>query len=121
MIDHLRAFSKKAVWLKPFLLISTAAAFVVFCYVVFFGEGAETDVYIIPSVVGVLWSLLFLFLLAVFPYVPPKPSRQKRLPERLKVRLARGLYHIGSLMFCAISATALWLTLRLLNVWHADF
>ncbi len=121
MIDHLRAFSKKAVWLKPLLLISTAAAFVVFCYVVFLGEGTETDVYIIPSVVGVLWSLLFLFLLVVFPYVPPKPGRQKRFAERLKIRLARGVYHIGSLIFCAISVSALWLSLKLLNVWRADF
>lgn len=121
MIDHLRAFSKKVVWLKPVFFITTAVAFIVFGYVVLIEQGADKDVYIIPSIVGVLWSLVCSLLLSVFPYVPPKPDKQKRFFVRLKIRLARGGYHIGSLIFCLLSASVIWLTLRLLNVWRADF
>lgn len=121
MIDHLSAFIKKIVWLKPIFLIGAAVSLLVFGYVVLFGEGADKDVYLIPSVVVVLWSLLCSLLISVFPYVPPKPDRQQRLFRRLKIRLARGGFRIGLLLFCFLSAVAVWLTIRLLSVWRADF
>ncbi len=121
MIDYLSVFSKKVVWLKPLFFITTAAAFIVFGYVVLIEEGADKDVYIIPSIVVVLWSLVCSLLLSIFPYVPPKTDKQQRFLKRLKIRLARGGYHIGSLMFCVLSVSVVWLTLRLINVWRADF
>jgi hypothetical protein len=121
MIDHLSAFSKKVIWLKPLFFITTAAAFVILGYVMFIEEGADKDVYIIPSIVGVLWSLVCSLLLSVFPYVPTKPDKQQRFFKRLRIRLVRGGYHIGSLMFCLLSASVVWLTLKLLNVWRTDF
>jgi hypothetical protein len=120
MIDHLSAFSKRVVWLKPLLFIATAAAFIVFGYVVLFGEGADKDVFIIPSVVVALWSLVCSLLLSIFPYVPPRPDKQQRLFERLKIRLARIGYHISSWIFCVLSVSAVWLTIRLISVWRAD-
>ncbi|NNK95251.1 MAG: hypothetical protein HKP41_12950 [Desulfobacterales bacterium] len=121
MIDHLSAFSKKAVWLKPVFFIAAAAALIVFGYVVLVEQGVDKDVYIIPSIVVVLWSLVCFLLLSFFPYVPPKPDKQLRLSERLKIRLARGVYHLGSWIFCVMSVSVVWLTIKLLNVWRADF
>jgi len=121
MIDHLRAFSKKAAWLKPLFFITTAVAFIVFGYVVLVEKGADKDVYIIPSIVGMLWSLVCSLLLSVFPFVPSKPDKQQHFLERLKIRLTRGGYHIGALIFCVLSASVVWLTVRLLSIWYADF
>jgi hypothetical protein len=121
MIDHLSTFSKKVVWLKPFFFITTAVALIVFGYVVLIEEGADKDIYIIPSIVALLWSLVCSLLLSVFPYVPPKPDKQQRYFKRLKIRLVRGGYHIGSLMFCLLSGSVVWLTFRLISVWRADF
>jgi len=121
MIDHLSAFSKKVVWLKPQFFLTTTAALIVPSYVVLFEQGLDKDVYIIPSVLGVLWSLVCSLLLLVFPYVPPKPDKQLRFFKRLKVRCTRAGYHIGSLVFVLLTVSVVWLTLRLLNVWHADF
>lgn len=121
MIDHLRTFSKKAVWLKPAFFIASAAAIIVFGYAVLLEKGADKDVYIIPSVVVVMWSLVGSLFLSIFPYVPPKPDKQQRVFERLKIQLARGVYHIGSWILCALIISAVWLTVRLLVVWRADF
>jgi len=121
MIDHLSTFSKKVIWLKPLFLIIIAAALIVFGYAVFLVDGADKDVYIIPAIVGVLWSLVCSLLLSFFPYVPSKPDRQERIIKRLKIRLVRGAYHIGSLLFCVLSVSAVWLTLKLLGIWHTDF
>ena len=121
MIDHLRTFSKKVVWLKPLLFVAAAVAFIVFGYVVVFEKGADKDVYIIPSVVVALWSLVCSLLISIFPYVPPKPDKHQRLFERQKVRVARSGYHIASWLFCVLSVAVAWLTIRLLSVWRADF
>lgn len=121
MIDHLSAFAKKVVWLKPLFFIITATSVIVFGYVLFLGNGADKDVYIIPSIVGVLWSFVCLLLLSVFPHVPPKPGKHQCLFKRLQIRLVRGCYHIGLLVFCVLSASTVWLTIRLINVWRADF
>ncbi len=121
MIDHLSTFSKRVIWLKPLFFITSVVAFIIFAYVVFIEEGADKDIFIIPSIVGVLWSLVCSLLLSVFPYVPAKPETQQPFFRRLKIRLVRGAYHIGSLLFCVLSASVIWLTLKLLNVWRADF
>lgn len=121
MIDYLRAFSKKAAWLQPIFFIITAAAFIVVGYVVFIEDGADKDVYIIPSIVGMLWSLVCSLLLSVFPYVPPKPDTKKRFLKRLKIRLARGGYYIGSLVFCVLGVATVWLTVKLLSIWRIEF
>ena len=121
MIDRLSAFAQKAEWLKPLFFVATAAAFIVFGYVVLIAGGAEKDVYIIPSMVVVLWSLVCLLLLSFFPHVPPKPDKHLRVSQRLKIRLARGIYHVGAWLFCLLSVSVVWLTIKMLNVWRSDF
>lgn len=121
MIDHLSGFLKKVVWLKPLFFIAAVASLMVFAYVVLIEDGADKDVYLIPSVVVGLWSLLCLLLLVVFPSVPPKPDKQQPLMKRLKIRLVRGGFHIGSWMFCVLSAGIVWLTIRMLSVWRTNF
>ncbi|MFT5699637.1 MAG: hypothetical protein ACI8ZB_002498 [Desulforhopalus sp.] len=121
MIDYLSVFSRKIIWLKPLFFLTTVAAIIVFAYVVLIKNGAGKEVYIIPCVVGLLWSLVCLLLLLTFPHVPPKPEMQQPLHKRLKIRLVRAFYYIVSLIFVMLSASALLLTLRLLNVWRADF
>ena len=121
MIDYLSVFSRKIVWLKPLFFLTTVVAIIIFAYVVLIENGTGKEVYIIPCVVGVLWSLVCLLLLSAFPHVPPKPERGQRLYKRLKIRLVRGCYYIVSLILVVLSASALLVTFRLLNVWRADF
>ena len=121
MIDRLSAFLKKVVWLKPLFFIAAAVSFLVFGYVVVFEQGAENDVYLIPSVVVALWSLLCALLLSVFPHVPPRPDGELQFFKRLKIRAARGGFHIGAWIFCVLSAVLVWLSVRMLSVWRADF
>ena len=121
MIDRLSVFLKNIIWLKPLFFLTTVTAFIVFGYIVFFAKGADKDVYIIPCIVSTLWSLICWLLLSLFPYVPPRADKQKRFVIRLKIRLIRGVYHIGSLIFVALSGLVLLLTFRLLNVWRVDF
>lgn len=121
MIDRLRTISQRSGWLKPLLYVAAGAALVVFGYVIFIESGTATDVYIIPSIVVVLWSLVGLLVLFIFPGVPPEPGRHQRLVKRLKIRLIRMGYHLAAWSFCALSAIVVWLTIRIVSIWLADF
>lgn len=117
MIDYLSVFSKKIIWLKPLFVITTVAAIVVFSYVIFFAPGTDKDVYIIPCIVSVLWSLVCWIALSLFPHVPPVVDKQQHLSIRLKVGMVRCAYHVVSFVFVFLSAFLLLITLRLLSVW----
>ena len=121
MIDQLRVFSEKLVWMKPLFLLTTIIASIVLGYVVLMQQGAANDVLIIPSIIGVLWSLVCLLLLLTFPYVPPKPDQRLSYVKRLKVRCIRVGYHLGGVVFISLSVLVVWLSLKLLNVWYTDF
>ncbi|GAA4887051.1 hypothetical protein [Ferrimonas pelagia] len=121
MIDRIRTLSLRLIRLKPICTGMALVSSLVFGYVVLFEADASKDIYLIPSVMLLLWSLLSLSLLSSFPYVPPTPTGDVRLIKRLKIRLIRLLYHIASWLFLALSMTTLWLSLRLLNVWRVAF
>ena len=118
MIDRLRDFLKKITWLTPIFITSTVLAFVVFGYVII--AGPATDKYVIPAIVMMLWSLVCSLLLLYFPHVPQKSDRQQGIFRRWKTGFLRTLYRIGLFLFCLLSALALWLTLRLLNIWRME-
>ncbi len=103
MIDRLRALSHRAHWLRPVCLVTAAAAAGVFAYVVLNDDGVNRDVFIIPSMVLGLWSLVCALVLSIFPYVPPQPEKRERVLRRLKIRLVRGAFHLGSWIFCGLS------------------
>ncbi len=121
MIDYFSAFSKKFIWLKSLFLITTLTSFIVFGMVIFFATGTGKDIYVIPSIVSVLWSLICWLILAFFPNVPPVVNKQQHILSRLKNTIIRGNYYFILLIFAVLSMLVLLLTLKLLNVWLVDF
>ena len=121
MIDYLSTFSKKTMWLKPLFLFITVVATIVFGYVLFTGNGTGGNIYIIPSIVTVLWSLICWCMLSFFPNVPPKVGKQQKNRVRLKNSIVRGSYYVVSYCFIILNVLVLLLTLKLLSVWRVDF
>ncbi len=121
MIDYLSASSKNLLWLKPLLLLTTGAAFIVFGYVMLFVDGTEKDIYLIPCIVSVLWSLICWLILSFFPNVPSRVSKQQRFTVRIKNTIVRGIYYLILLVFFILSVLVLVLTFKLLNVWRIEF
>ena len=120
MIDKLRGFSRKAAWLVPGLFAVAGLAAVVFGYVVLAYEGHDSDGYLIPCIIVLLWSLGGAILLLIFPYVPPKPEIGIRFAQRFKIRLLRAWYHLASWGFCLFTVILFWLTFKLANVWRVN-
>lgn len=119
MIDYLSAFTKKTIWLKPLIVFTIVAALILFGCVVFFSNDADNDVYIVPSLVCVLWSLVCWLLLSIFPHVPP-PEKQKSFFSRVKTSMVRIAYYILAMIFILLSGFMTLLTVKLLNVWIVE-
>lgn len=123
MIDRLRTLSLKIFWLKPISYVVAFGACWLFGYVVLYEPGASKDVYLIPSVVAFLWSVICISISIVsfFPYVPAKSEKGLVFFRRIKVQLVRFFYHLVLWVFIALSLTIAWLSFRLINVWYASF
>ena len=117
MIDYLSAVSVKLRWLKPLSFVLAIGAFSLFGYVVLSEPSASKDVYLIPSVVALLWALVAMSMLSLFPYVPAKPSKDIGFFKKIKVRITRFFYQIASLIFIALSSATIWFSVRLLHIW----
>ncbi len=121
MLSTLGSLSRLLRWTKPVVLLLGIASFSLFIATLFQLAGIETDIYLMPSVLGVLWSLLFFFLLSTFPHVPPKPDKELSWFKRLKVRLQRGIYYLLGTLFIILTLAAIRITFSMLGIWGDTF
>lgn len=121
MIEALAELSKRIYWAKPVAYLMGFGFFSLFAYAVFSTNANETDIYLIPSVLGVIWSLLFISIVSIFPYVPSKPSSDEKFFKKLKVRFKRAIYHLLGLLFLILTIAVILLSLKMFGIWRADY
>ena len=121
MIETLANFSSKLNWMKPLIILLGLGFFALSCATVLGVQGIDSDVYLVPSVLAVIWSMLVLFMISTFPHVPPKPDKDIRLLMRFRIRLKRGIYYLLGLVFLVITLALLMLSFKLFGIWRADF
>ncbi len=80
----------------------------------------EADFLLIPSVVGFIWALSAYIFLTGFVNVPRKSTREDTLRVRVKLTLRRMAYRGMAVMFLALTAVALFLSLRMAGIWLSD-
>lgn len=112
VLDRLKTWAGKFIIMKPLLVILALVFAGLACYWLF-ADNTDSNGYLVASIAALLWSLIGYFVLAVFPFVPPKPDSTERLFPRLKRRIVRGLYGFAFILFVVMSLATLWLTLRL--------
>ncbi len=80
----------------------------------------EADFLLIPSVVGFIWAISAYIFLTGFVNVPRKATREDTLRVRVKLTLRRMAYRGMAVMFLALTAVALFLSLRMAGIWLSD-
>ncbi len=80
----------------------------------------EADFLLIPSVVGFIWALSAYIFLTGFVNVPRKATREDRLLFRVKLTLRRIAYGGMALVFLALTAVSLFLSLRMAGIWLSE-
>jgi hypothetical protein len=121
MID---SFQKLAGRIRPLRFVAMGAGVVlglVATAVIVFSDSGENDRYLIPSAVGVLWSLSTYVFIRTFESVPEKAEKTKGFWRRLGRRLHRGWYWLLAFVFIGSTVAAVLLTMRLVSIWFKDY
>ena len=121
MIETLSKISKKLYWTQPIIMLIGVGSLSFFIYTVFSSGTTENDAYLIPSVLGFIWSLLYLLLVSAFPYVPEKPDQSIKFFKRIKIKFKRGIYYLIGIVFVVTTLSAIVLSFRLINIWLTDY
>ncbi len=107
--------------LRPACLIGIAALSAVFGLSVFGVSVFENDTFLIPSLVGVLWLLTLYSFIVCFQTLPAALPAGAGLIERVRQRVRRAGYWAIAVVLLGISGSVVWLSLRFLRVWYAQF
>ncbi|OUS27381.1 hypothetical protein A9Q99_15405 [Gammaproteobacteria bacterium 45_16_T64] len=117
MIEKLGRLSENLYWLKPLVYISGVACLSLFFYALLMVGGKEQDALLIPSVLGTIWSMLFIALLSIFSNIPQKPVATDKFLRRIKIRFSRAMLYLVGLVFISVSFALVVLTFRFIKVW----
>ncbi len=114
LIDAFKTLAERTQPLR-YVAVAAVAFFLILAAWVVLGEGAER--YLIPSVVGLLWSLSAYAFIATFRFVPrPAASGESRL-ARLRRRLRRAWFWLLALVCAGSTVAVILVSFRLASIW----
>ena len=120
MVDLFSALTKKIYWAKPLAIILAIGFAGLLIYSIIFRNTGDPDIFLIPSVIGLLWSLLLLSFTTTFSNLPSKPRSDEKLIKRIKARIMRGFYYIIGLIFLVLTVAIIFLSLKIFGIWHEN-
>ena len=103
----------KSVWLVLIFVFGAAFALNIFGI-----DPIAKDVYLIPILIGLLWSLLLYSFVGLFQEIPATASPKESFVQRFKARFRRGLYWLLGLFTVVVSISVVVVTIRLFGVWE---
>jgi hypothetical protein len=121
MIDLLNKIATYLQFLRiPFIvlgLISLAAMITI----IIGSKSYEDDFFLIPSAVGVLWSITSYSFLINFSSVPKRADPSWKFFRRLKHHVSRAGYWLLGNVFFATTLGALFASYRMFSIWLRDY
>ena len=121
MIDSFQKFANR-LWYLRIVAIGAGVVFLVLVVVIIlFSNAREDDKYLIPGLLGFLWSLSAYAFISNFQSVPEKAKRSDGFLHRLKRNIHRSWYWIIAFLFTGTTVAVVFLTFRLVSIWLNDY
>ena len=79
------------------------------------------DLYLIPTVIALLWAISCYFFIVTFCSIPKRPDDSLPLFARLKQKAGRGWYWLIGVLFIITTLSAIAVTYRMISVWLKDY
>jgi len=121
MIDKLQGIAKAIKILRlPSIavgLISLASMVVI----IFISRSHESDRFLIPSIVGLLWGISTYSFIVTFRSVPEKANKSLKFFSKLKRNINRGWYWFIGVVFLGTTVVAIFVTYRMVSIWLRDY
>ena len=121
MIDKLQRISQATQILRlPSIavgLISLASMVVI----MFISESQESDRFLIPSIVGLLWAISTYSFIVTFRSVPEKANKSLKFFSKLKRIINRGWYWFIGVVFLGTTVAIMFVTFRMVSIWLESY
>ena len=121
MIDKFQKFAQAIQFLRlPSIAVGlfSLASIVV---IIFTSKSHEGDHFLIPSFVGLLWSLSTHSFIVTFYSVPERAVKTMSFFSRLKRNINRGWYWFISIVFLGTTLSVIVVTYRMVSIWMRDY
>ena len=121
MIDRFTKIANALQFMRLPSMVVGLAGLVAVIIIVVSSNSHGGDLYLIPSVVGMLWAIATYSFLVSFRAVPPRADSSWGLFRRLKRMTARAGYWLMAAVFLATTVGVVVVSYRMLAVWFRDF
>ncbi|MGB3212854.1 MAG: hypothetical protein WBB19_19290 [Desulforhopalus sp.] len=121
MIDKLQRIAETLQFLRLPSITVGAFCLGTMITVVLISDVRESDRFLIPSVIGLLWAMSTYAFIVTFRSVPEKPDRSYRFFRKLRRRINRGWYYFIGGIFLTTTVAAIIVTLRIFSIWLRDY
>ena len=117
MIERLQRIATILHRFRALITFLGITSFGVFSISMFNNPWIDGNVWLIPSLLLLCWSLALFSLLSLFQRIPDKVDKTSPWRKRLSNSFRRGAYWLAGAAFVALSSALLMLTYQLLRAW----
>jgi uncharacterized membrane protein len=121
LIDTLQKFATRMQPIRLPLLLLSGFFLVVLLYLIVTSTTHSGDLFLVPAIIGLLWSLSGYAFILNFRSVPRWSEGARGFFKRLKLRLLRFWYWLLAALFLGTTLALLLISLRLIRVWMQDY
>jgi hypothetical protein len=121
MIDKLKEIAEALHFLRIPSVVLGLVSLVAMMTIVVSSKSHDEDFYLIPSLVGVLWSITTYSFLVAFRTVPSKADQSWKFIRRLKRNVIRGGYWLLGVIVIGTTIGALFVSYRIIAIWARDY
>ena len=98
-------------------LISLASMVVI----MIISKSHESDRFLIPSIVSLLWAISTYSFIVTFRSVPEKANKSLKFFSKLKLIINRGWYWFIGVVFLGTTVAVMFVTYRMVSIWLKDY
>jgi fatty acid desaturase len=121
VIDRIGRVAQASGWLRIPSMATALACLMAIVALLIASDSRESDRYLMPAALGLLWSVSVYTFIALFRSVPAKPSPDWAFLGRLRRKMTRAWYWLLALLFVCTTAGALFVTVQMLRVWLDEY
>jgi hypothetical protein len=88
---------------------------------VFNSKSHAEDLFLIPSIIALLWAMSTYFFIITFCSIPQKPDQSLPFVSRIKTKAYRLWYWLIGVIFLTTTIAAVAITYRMISIWLKDY
>ena len=89
--------------------------------IIFISESHESDRFLIPSIVVLLWAISTYTFIVTFRSVPKKANKSLKFFSKLKRNINRGWHWFIGGVFFGTTVAVIFLTFRMISIWLGSY